>query len=35
MTYEHALSVACVAMGVIALVALWERLVVDLEDGER
>lgn len=31
MTYEQAMSVACVAMGVIVLLALWERLSRDIE----
>lgn len=34
MTYEQAISVACVAMGVIVLLALWERLSSDLESGD-
>lgn len=33
MTYEHAMSVACLAMGVIALIALWERVALDAEIG--
>jgi hypothetical protein len=29
MIYEQAMSVACVAMGVIVLLALWERVSHD------